>query len=152
MKLKHDFKKSWATVTSGLGAAASFSEGSRACSEATTGKVTACRLRWNDTCPGKFLSCQTGKIHFHSSFRGRSGRRYGEDLRAEFLLLQRQTMTLAPSVIVVIIQLGEHRFAAFVRENSLLFGEKCHLLSHFGNNVLINFVASGLHFISDAHF
>lgn len=68
-----------------------------------------------------------------------------------FLLLQLEARPPA-SVIVIIIQLGEHSFAAFVRENSLLFGEECHLLSHSGYNVLINFIASGLHFRSDAHF
>lgn len=59
--------------------------------------------------------------------------------------------TPGPSVIVVIIQLGEHSFAAFVRENPLLFGEEGHLVGHSGYNVLIHVIASGLHFHADAH-
>lgn len=84
---------------------------------------------------------------------GPGGGRQGKDLSVdEFFPFHCEAMPPGPSVIVVIIQLGEHRFAAFVRENSLFFGEKCHLLSHFAYNVLINLVASGLHFNSDAHF
>lgn len=45
------------------------------------------------------------------------------------------TMAPAPSVIVVIIQLGEHSSADFVRENSLLFREQCQKMTRFRDKV-----------------
>lgn len=56
------------------------------------------------------------------------------------------------SVIQVVVQLGEHSLAALVREDSLLLGEEGHLFGHFAYNVLIYFIATGLHLNSDAHF
>lgn len=56
------------------------------------------------------------------------------------------------SVIQVVVQLGEHSLAALVGEDSLLLGEERHLLGHSAYNVLIYFIAPGLHLNSDAHF
>lgn len=56
------------------------------------------------------------------------------------------------SVIQVVVQLGEHSLAALVGEDSLLLGEEGHLFGHFAYNVLIYFIATGLHLNSDAHF
>jgi hypothetical protein len=56
------------------------------------------------------------------------------------------------SVIQVVVQLGEHSLAALVREDLLLLGEERHLFRYLADDVLIYFIASGLHLHSDAHF
>lgn len=56
------------------------------------------------------------------------------------------------SVVQVVVQLGEHSLAALVREDLLLLGEERHLFSYLADNVLIHFIATGLHLNSEAHF
>lgn len=57
-----------------------------------------------------------------------------------------------PSVVIVIVQLGEHGFAALVREDPLLSGEEGHLVGHPGDEALVHVVAAGPHLHADAHF
>lgn len=143
------FEKIMSPGTGGPGAGSSLSRGLRELFPSVIWQVWGPQaLLGESSCPvtrGEFISLL---------FPGqRSGRR-GEiqEPSSFFADGKRDSGASNPSIIVVIIQLGEHSFAAFVRENSLLFGEKRHLLGHFAHNVLVNLVASGLHFDSDAHF
>lgn len=49
------------------------------------------------------------------------------------------------------IQLGLYSLAAFIRVDFCFFWEVCHFVSHCLHNLLIDSMATGFHFSSDAH-